>query len=84
VLELTSRALEALKAADAAAKRFNPEARIRLARSATGVRADLVDELEPGDTVLDIDDLTLAVQDGLEGRVDAGEHQALTLEPLFP
>jgi hypothetical protein len=81
MLELTPRAVEALRAADSAAKRFNRRARIRLVRANPGVRADLTDELEPGDAVVELEGFAVDVEPGLDGIVDAGDHQVLTFEP---
>lgn len=81
MVELTERAREALVAADAAARRFNPLARIRLVRDGATVRAELADEPSPGDASLDLDGLTLFVAEGVVGVVDAGDHNELTLRP---
>jgi hypothetical protein len=80
-LLLTDRAREALAAADAAARRFNPDARVRLRRGPGGLVSDLADGPAEGESILDLDGLTLVVEDGLDGTVDAGEHNVLTLGP---
>jgi hypothetical protein len=79
VIELTPRAHQALAAADAAARRFNPEARVRLAYDQRGIRSELVEEPQPGDTLIEIGGLPLFVESGLAGTVDAGDHNELTL-----
>lgn len=79
MIEFTPRAQDALAAADAAARRFNPAARVRLARDPRGVRSELVEEPQPGDVLVEIAGLTVFVESGIAGTVDAGDHNALTL-----
>ena len=72
-----------LRTAEAAARRFNPAARIRLRPDAGGVRFDLVDEPVPGDEVVAHDGgFTLFVAAGLAGTVDVADpHDRLVLIP---
>jgi plasmid stabilization system protein ParE len=79
MLRLTPRAAEALRAADAAARRFNPEARVRLRRSGAGVAADLTEGPDPGETAVVLDGIDLIVAEDLEGTVDADDHNAFSL-----
>jgi hypothetical protein len=81
MLRFTERAAQALERSDAAARRFNPAVRVRLAPDHDrGVRADLVDRPEPGDRSLDVPDgPQVFVDASLTGTVDAGEHDLLTL-----
>ena len=79
MLALTSRAAEALRTADAAARRFNPDARLRLRVDGGAVTADLVAGPAAGESAVTVDGIDLVVPDGLEGTVDAGEHNAFTL-----
>jgi len=65
----------------AAAARWNPDVVLRLARSGAELRPHLVEEPEPGDEPLAIDALTVYVEPGVEGVVDAGDHNVLTLVP---
>jgi hypothetical protein len=83
VIEFTDWAVDILSRADAAARRFNGEARVRLLRDGSGVRFELTDEPEASDSVLDHPrGFTLFVQDGLEGTVDVVEpHDRLILRP---
>lgn len=81
MIELTERATQALLAADAAARRFNPEARIRIVSEGASVRAELADGPAPGDASLDLGGLEVFVADGVAGVVDAGDHNELTLRP---
>jgi hypothetical protein len=81
VLEFTEWAIEILSRADAAARRFNPDARVRLVRDGGGVRFELTDEPAPGDRVVEHPSgFTLLVEEGLEGTVDVVEpHDQLIL-----
>jgi hypothetical protein len=80
VIQITSRAREALHASLTAAARFDPDARIRLAAdAAAGVRADLVHAGEPGDDEMTLEDLSVLVDPRLRGTVDTGDHNAFVL-----
>jgi hypothetical protein len=82
VLTFTDWAIEILSRADAAARRFNPDVRVRIIREAGGaVRFELTDEAEPTDRVVEHrSGFTLLVQEGLEGTVDVVEpHDQLIL-----
>jgi Fe-S cluster assembly iron-binding protein IscA len=82
VIEFTEWAADILARSDAAARRFNPDARVRLIRDGQGVRFDLVDRGEEGDQVVEHDGFTLYVEAGLEGVVDVVEpHDRLILRP---
>jgi hypothetical protein len=82
VLAFTDWAIEILSRADAAARRFNPEVRVRIIREGGGgVRFELTDEPDPADQVLEHPSgFTLLVQEGLDGTVDVVEpHDQLIL-----
>jgi hypothetical protein len=81
MLQLTDRAREALMASQSAARRFDPGAHVRLLRAGGQLRTALVGAAEPGDDVVSIEGLTLFVEPGIVGTIDAGEHNALTLGP---
>jgi hypothetical protein len=82
VIELTPRARELLLTAAAAARRFDPEARIRLSRDGTGLRSSFAHEPEAGDQTVEDGDLVLFVEAALEGVVDVIEpHDRLALRP---
>ena len=83
MLAFTEWAIEILSRADAAARRFNPDARVRIIREAGGVRFELTDEADPGDQVVEHPSgFTLLVEEGLEGTVDVIEpHDQLILRP---
>ena len=75
------RAVALLRTAEHAARRFDPAARIRLVPHAGGVRFELADRQEAGDTVIDHDaGFSLIVAAGLSGTVDVAEpHDRLVL-----
>jgi hypothetical protein len=81
VLGFTDWAIEILSRADAAARRFNPDARVRVLREDGGVRFELTDEPAPTDVVIDHPSgFTLFAESGLEGTVDVVEpHDRLIL-----
>ena len=82
MLTFTDWAIEILSRADAAARRFNPDVRVRVVREAAGgVRFELTDEADHTDQVVEHPSgFTLLVQEGLEGTVDVVEpHDRLIL-----
>lgn len=83
MLAFTDWAIEILSRADAAARRFNPDARVRVVGEGGGVRFELTDEPGPADEVVDHPSgFTLLVEEGLEGTVDVVEpHDQLILRP---
>lgn len=83
MLEFTDWATEIIERADAAARRFNPDARVRLARVGGTVQALLTDAASDGDREVTVGGATILVQDGLEGLVDCQEpHDRIVLRPL--
>ena len=83
VIELTDWAKDILQRSQVAAGRFNPDARIRLARIGGAVQASLTDAPSPEDQAVDVGGMTLYVERGLEGLVDIEEpHDRLVLKPL--
>lgn len=78
---MTGRAAEVVSQALAAARRFDPDARIRLVREGPGVRFELTDHASPGDTEVTCEDAVLLVSAGLDGMLDTGEHNAPILTP---
>lgn len=84
MLEFTDWAVEILSRADEAARRFNPDARVRVVREGSGgVRFELTDEADPTDRVVEHPSgFTLLAQEGLDGTVDVVEpHDRLILRP---
>ena len=77
MVTFTDRAREALLTSLAAARRFDPEARLRLERHAGGVRAVFANEDRPDDRIVELDGAVIAVEPGIEGTIDAGDHQEL-------
>jgi hypothetical protein len=83
MIELTDWAREIVTKSQAAAARFNPSARIRLARVGGEVRAELTDQPLTDDQVVPVGSVELYVQSGLEGLLDIEEpHDRLVLRPL--
>ncbi|MGZ8600718.1 MAG: hypothetical protein ACXWX6_11045 [Actinomycetota bacterium] len=82
MLEFTQWATEILGRTHTAARRFNPDATVRLHRSGSGVEFALTDERDPGDELVVGDGFELWVESGLEGTVDVVEpHDRLILRP---
>jgi|SRR5437899_147862 len=82
VIEVTDWAQDILHRAHEAARRFNPKARIRLARAGEEVQAMFIDQPGPNDEAVRIGDLTLFVEPGLSGLIDVEEpHDRLVLRP---
>ena len=81
MLRFTDQAAQALARSDAAARRLNPDAWIRLVPvGSRGVRAELVEGPEPDDRLQQIDGgPQVFVAASLTGAVDAGEHESLVL-----
>ena len=83
MIEFTDWARDILQRSQEAARRFNPEARIRLARTPAGVQALLTDSPRTDDVEVEAGAMTLYVERGLEGLVDVEEpHDRLVLRPL--
>jgi hypothetical protein len=82
MIEVTEWAREILRKSQAAAARFNPQARIRLTRGPGGVQAVLTDAPLEDDQTIVVDEMTLYVEAGLDGLVDIEEpHDRLVLKP---
>jgi hypothetical protein len=84
MLGFTDWAIEILSRADEAARRFNPDVRVRIVRGADGgVRFELTDEADATDRIVDHPaGFTLLIPEGLEGTVDVVEpHDQLILRP---
>jgi hypothetical protein len=83
MIELTDWAREILSKSHAAATRFNPDAKIRLARAGAAVQAQLTDAPAADDARVPLDGFDLFVEAGLAGLVDVEEpHDRLVLRPL--
>jgi Fe-S cluster assembly iron-binding protein IscA len=81
VLTITDRAVEVLRAAQHAAHRFDPTARLRIRRQGSGIAFELTETGQPSDHVVETDGIALLVESGIEGTVDVGDHGTLVLHP---
>jgi len=82
MIAFTEWATEILRRSHEAARRFNPDATVRLFRTNGAVEFALTDEREEGDRLVEGDGFELLVEDGLEGTVDVVEpHDRLILRP---
>jgi hypothetical protein len=82
MIEVTDWARDILSKSQQAAARFNPDARIRLTRGSGGVQAVLTDAPHPTDQTVEVGEMTLYVEAGLDGLVDIEEpHDRLVLKP---
>jgi hypothetical protein len=80
VIELTDAAFALLGAAASAARRFVPDAGVRIVRAGEGVRFELADGPLAEDLIIERDDVRLFVAPDLEGIVDVVEpHGTLVL-----
>jgi Fe-S cluster assembly iron-binding protein IscA len=81
MLTFTDRARDALETFHAAAARWNPDVRLRLARVGVELRPELAEAPEPGDDTIDVGSISVYVESGTDGVVDAGDHNVLTIAP---
>jgi len=82
VIAFTDWAVEILQRTWQAARRFDPDAAVRMQRSAVGVEFVLTDERAETDELVPGDAFELLVEEGLEGTVDVVEpHDRLILRP---
>lgn len=85
MIDVSERAAALLAKADAAARRINPDARIRVVPAEDGVRFVLVDGPEDGDVGIERDGVTFFADPTLAGTVDVEEpHDRLILRPSSP
>lgn len=82
MIEFTDWAKDILERAQSAARRFDPDARIRLARVGGTIQATLTDAPAADDREVEVGEMILFVETGLEGLVDVEEpHDRLVLRP---
>ena len=83
MIAFTEWAVDILARADAAARRYNPDARLRMRADGTTVAFELTDGPAAGDRTIEHEaGFTLFAQEGLEGTVDVVEpHDRLILRP---
>jgi hypothetical protein len=74
MIAISERARDVLARAAASARRFDPEARIRIERDGDGIRSGFAHAPEPGDRVVEEGGVTLFVEQGLVGTIDVTEH----------
>jgi hypothetical protein len=80
MVQFTQWALDILRRSHEAARRFNPDATVRVFRAGDGVRFGLTDEAHPGDRRVERDGFVLLVEEGIEGTIDVVEpHDQLIL-----
>jgi hypothetical protein len=79
MVTLTERARAALRGSLEAARRFDPDAHLRVVRVEGVVRAVLAEAPDPNDLALDIGGMTIGVEPGIDGTLDAGEHNELAV-----
>ena len=85
MIDVSERAAVLLAKADAAARRFNPDARIRVIPADGGVRFVLSDGPEDGDVPVERDGVTFFADPTLNGIVDVEEpHDRLVLRANMP
>lgn len=85
MIEFTPWAVQILTRTHEAARRFNPDATVRLSRAEGGVQFALTDAPRQGDRRLEHEGFVLLVEEGLEGTVDVVEpHDQLVLRPPQP
>ena len=79
MLTFTDRATDALSTFHAAAARWDPSARLRLVRHGSELRPEFTDGATTGEVEVAVGSITVLVPEGVQGRVDAGEHNVLTV-----
>ena len=79
MLRFTDRARDALESFQVAAARWTPDVRLRLVRAGAELRPELADAPEPGDETITVGTVTVFVEPGVDGVVDSGEHNVLTI-----
>ena len=81
-IEFTGWAREILTRSSEAARRFNPDAKVRLARVNGVVQATLTDAPSPDDQMVEVGGASVYVEAGLTGLVDIEEpHDRVVLKP---
>ena len=81
-IELSERAQEILARSFEAARRFNPDVHLRLARVGSSVEAVLAEAPGDGDETVNGPGFVLHVEAGLDGRLEVHEpHDRLVLVP---
>ena len=79
MLTFTERAGEALVLFHTAAARWDPDVRVRLVPDGAELKPQLATGPEAGDVPVEVGTVTVYVPEGLNGTVDAGDHNVLTV-----
>jgi hypothetical protein len=79
MLTFTERATDALETFHTAAARWNPGVRLRLVPVGSELRPELTDEAAADDVEIELGAITVLLPPGMDGVVDAGEHNILTV-----
>jgi hypothetical protein len=79
VLTFTDRATEALALFHTAASRWNPDVQIRLVPDGAELKPLLADVPQEGDVATAVGAITVYVPPGVDGVVDAGDHNVLSI-----
>lgn len=75
---MTEAATDVLRRAYDAARRFNPDAKVRVFLRGAAVETGFADAAEPGDTQIELEGMTVFVGAGVEGKLDTSpEHDRL-------
>jgi Fe-S cluster assembly iron-binding protein IscA len=78
MLQITETAGEVLARAYEAARRFNPDAKVRVHRLGDRIETSFADSPHEGDQVIDAAGITLFVENGISGTLDvSAEHDRL-------
>lgn len=82
MIEVTDWAKDILTRSHEAARRFNPDTVIRLTRTGSGIETILAEAPAPDDKPVAVGEVTLYVEQGLDGVVDIEEpHDRIVLKP---
>jgi hypothetical protein len=82
MLEMTEWARDILTRSQHAARRFNPGATIRLASIGGRIEATLAEAPEPEDQPVELGEVTVYAEAGLDGLIDVEEpHDRIVLRP---
>jgi hypothetical protein len=85
MIDVTARAVELLAKAGAAARRFDPDACVRVVRDGGAVRFELADGPGPDDVAIERPEVTFYVGAGLDGIIDVEDpHDRLVLRTADP
>jgi hypothetical protein len=81
MVTFTDRAGEALVLFHTAAARWDPDVHVRLVPDGAELKPQLATGPEAGDIAIAVGGVTVFVPEGVDGTVDAGDHNVLTVTP---